>query len=295
MKMTVEEIITEMTMSYSHAMHLVVEGETDQKLFCSVVGNNKVNIVCASGSDNVIEIIESIDAEKAAKTIDILALGIIDRDYRIPLGAMPASVNIISTDLRDIECMMVSSPVLGHVLNELGSLNKIEKAGGVVAIRKSISDSCKSVACLRYHSAQTNMNIDFKKLDYETFVSKKDLTVDEIKMLGHISGAQCAGTAKICSKVLAAAKKNCNSGAMVSGKKYFTNDFLLLRGHDLMETLAIGLRSLWGSRKALDSTACIVEGHFRVAYVAEFKSTNLFSGIVAWIASVGLQKEVSLT
>lgn len=258
MQMSTDELITEMFMSYSHAMHLVVEGETDQKFFCSVFNNHaRVNIICApgTGADGVIEIVQGVDRENSKNDRKISTLGIIDRDYRIPLGSIPNSNNILLTDLRDLECMMFASPCLGHVLNELGSLAKLKNSGGETSIRTTVIAACKPVAELRYHSHFAKLHLNFQSLDYEKFVDKKTLVVDDRRLIAHIAGGQVESSKKIDNKTAAEAKRSCASAKESSGSKYFTDDLLLCRGHDLMALIALGLRSAWGSRKTSEASS----------------------------------------
>lgn len=295
MYMSTEELITEMSMSYSYSMHLVVEGETDQKFFCSVFNSHAcVNIICApgTGSEGVIEIVQKVDIENSKNNRKIDALGIIDRDYRIPLETIPNNSNILLTDLRDLECMMFASPCLGHVLNELGSLVKLKNAGGETSIRTTIVAACKPVAELRYHSHLAKLHLNFQKLNYEKFVDKKTLTVDEGRLIAHIAGGQVEDPKKIDNKTAVEAKRSCASAKESSGSKYFTDDLLLCRGHDLMTVIALGLRSAWGSKSASEASVSLVEGHFRVAFVQHFKLTKLFTNILAWLKSRGLDRKV---
>lgn len=295
MFMTADEVVTEMTMSYSHVMHLVVEGETDQKFFISVLQNQPcVNVVCATGSDGVINVIELIEKDNINKKSVVPTLGVIDRDYRIPRGDVPLSSNILLTDLRDLECMMIGSPSLGYVLNELGSVKKIKKFGSEAAILTKIIDACKVVGELRYFSQSTKMNLTFQNLDYEKFVDKKSLTLNPKQLADHISGAQPSGATRITVATLATANLACKKATVLNGGKYFTHDLLICRGHDLTSLIAIGLRSLWGSRQASESTSSMIEGYLRVAYLTHFKNSALYTSMASWIALRNIHHKVMI-
>jgi hypothetical protein len=92
---------------------LLVEGESDYNFFSHQIGDETANIVISDGCENVVEEIKTI--EKDEKMRD--SLGIIDRDYRLPLGKVPDSNNIVMTDLRDLETMMFATHDLMNILS----------------------------------------------------------------------------------------------------------------------------------------------------------------------------------
>lgn len=292
MIMNVDEIVNEMTMSYSHSMHLIVEGETDKKFFTSVIKNNEfVNVMCANGSDGAIDVISSYEKYVSPNGINVPALGIIDRDYRFPIGKIPQSTNILLTDSRDLECMMIGSSSLMAVFNELGSANKIRKFGNEAAIRQKLISACKVVGELRYFSQSTNINLTFQKLDFEKFVDKKTLVLDHVKFVNHLAAAQPTGTTRVTVTCLANASNVCGMALHPNGQKYFINDLLVCCGHDLTALISLGLKSLWGSRTNSELTTSI-EGYLRLSYLSNFSFSNLHASILTWIAAHNLQLKV---
>ena len=137
MNLSVEELITELSMTYSFRMHLLVEGDDDRKFFSAALkGIDKVNVVCCWGADTVSSTIRELDRLRESSPF-LPTLGIVDRDYRIPLGLLYASPNLFATDLRDLECMMIGSPVFEAVLTEFGSAKKITAFGGPDAVARA--------------------------------------------------------------------------------------------------------------------------------------------------------------
>jgi hypothetical protein len=60
--MSKDEVVTELSMTYSFMMHLILEGDDDKQLFESVLHRDqKINIVCVWGADNVGQVIHAID------------------------------------------------------------------------------------------------------------------------------------------------------------------------------------------------------------------------------------------
>ena len=61
-----------------------------------------------------------------------------------------------------------------------------------------------------------------------------------------------------------------------------------------MELLAIGFRSLFGSRTAAESSRENVESLFRLSYVAHFRTTPMAKSIEAWLTSNSVAPQVAL-
>ena len=79
MNQSIEELITELSMTYSFKMHLIVEGNDDKKFFRSLLnGIDKVNLICVWGADNVMHVIREVDKLKLTMRI-CPTLGVVDR------------------------------------------------------------------------------------------------------------------------------------------------------------------------------------------------------------------------
>lgn len=81
------------------------------------------------------------------------------------------------------------------------------------------------------------------------------------------------------------------SEAMAECKRepYFTNEYLLCSGHDLMNMLSYGLRKKWGSNVQHVNRE-MLESLFRLAYSEQdFKKTNLYSSMKEWFQNQGIE------
>lgn len=294
MKMSVDELITELSMNYSCNMHIILEGADDEKLFRSVLEKNeKVNFLSVGGSDSVIELVEGVDAVRLNGGFPPV-LGIIDRDYREALGKLPDSVNVLMSDLRDVECMMFGSPVFFTVLSEYGSAQKIQKLGGGESIKSIAVNSAIEIGKLRFYSQQSGLNTSFKKLEIGKLVSGKSMVINGSSALDHLNRRQEAGGRVLPKDAVDSASAACIAVKCNQGKNYFSNDLLLCRGHDLMELMAIGFRSLFGTRSASESSRENVETLFRLGYTAHFRHTKLAKDIEKWLHDHGLHPNPSL-
>lgn len=294
MNMTAAELVTELSMTYSCKMHLILEGDDDRKFFQAVLrGREKINMLCAWDADKVIGVIEEVDKlqvnAKFAPT-----LGVIDRDYRIPLGKLPCSTNIIISDARDFECMMFDSPSLESVFAEFGSSEKITALGGPSNIAGLVREAGALVGSLRFYSQRAGLGVSFKELDLERIIDKKTLSINKEELVRHLNARQRATGASLPNTAINLAKEVCAAARCNQGCQYFNCNLLLCRGHDLMEILAIGFRSLFGTRSAAESSRKNVESLFRLSYVAHFKATSMAKSLERWLSSNGIQSHISL-
>lgn len=292
--MTIDEVVTELTMSYSHKLHMILEGDDDRKFILSVIANEAVvNVVCVYGADRVIETLTKIETDpQLPKSLKVL--GVIDRDYREPLKLLPTSGNVLITDHRDIECMMIDSPVFSRILRELGSNEKIKTQGGASAVKQKLIKSGRLLGELRYYSQFSGAHWTFKKLDLSKFIDKRTMDIDESKLITHLSAHQGSDKTPIATTSISAAKRACNNAKCARQLKYFAHDLLVCRGHDLMNILGLALRAFCGSQNATECTVERIETLFRVGYAPYFSRSKLSKSLTSWLASNGLVQDVVL-
>lgn len=294
MNLSVEELITELSMTYSFRMHLLVEGDDDRKFFSAALkGIDKVNVVCCWGADTVSSVIREIDRLRGSSPF-LPTLGIVDRDYRIALGILYASPNLLASDLRDLECMMIGSPAFEAVLSEFGSAKKIDAFGGTDAVAKATISSASHIGKLRFHSQQKGLNVSFQLLDIGKVLDRKTLSIDPKALLKHLNARQGTNGAMMSDNDLAEADSSYRDAKCPQDERYFKDPLLLCRGHDLMEVLAVGFRSTLGSRTAAESSRENVESLFRLSYVAHFRNSQLATSIKSWLRSSKLHEMVAV-
>lgn len=294
MNMTIEEIITELSMTYSFQMHLIIEGDDDRKFFRSALaGKDKVNFFCAWGADSVMELVRRIDVLREQGEFTP-TLGVIDRDYRIALGTLHASPNLLVSDFRDIECMMFGSPAFEAVLSEFGSAAKILALGGASSIAALAMGAASEIGKLRFFSQKAGVAASFKKLEISKLVDRKTLVITAESLVAHLNARQGVEGNPFPTNTIMASTAACAAAKCDQGKPYFTHPLLLCRGHDLMEVLAIGFRSLFGTRSAAESSRENIETLFRLGYVPHFRAAQLGLSLDAWLKKHGLHPQISL-
>jgi hypothetical protein len=294
MNLSIEELITELSMTYSFKMHLIVEGDDDRKFFkSSLKGIDKVNLICVWGADNVMHVIREVDRIRSITRISP-TLGIVDRDYRVPLGSLLQSPNLIASDARDLECMMFGSPSFEAVLSEFGSEKKVTSLGGPSVIGAVAVGAASIVGRIRFYVNQTRCGTSFQRLELSRIVDRKTLTIEPDELIKHLNARQGASGNPLPATAHDQARDTCAKARCERGQPYFQHDLLLCRGHDLMELLAIGFRSLFGTRSAAESCRENVESLFRLNYVTHFKATQMAKSIEAWLSLNSVSPHVAL-
>ncbi len=275
-------------MTYSFKMHLILEGDDDRKLFRALLRRvESINVVYVWGADNVTGVIQKID-EIRQKSTFVATLGIIDRDYRIALGTLYRSPNLLYSDRRDIECMMFESPSFDAVLAEFGSDRKIAAFGGVSAVRETTLKAASFVGTLRFYSLQAKLPVSFKKLDLERLICRRSLALRSNELIPHLNARQGVDGHILDLDAHVEAKRARDAALCDQDRPYFSHPLLVCRGHDLMEILAIGFRSLLGNRSSAESSRENIESLFRLSFAAHFSQTDLASSMMNWADREGL-------
>ena len=210
------------------------------------------------------------------------------------LGNLYASPNLLTSDFRDLECMMIGSPAFKAVLSEFGSLRRIGAFGGIVSVQKATINSASHIGKLRFHSQHMGLNVVFQDLDISKIVDRKSLSIDPKTLLNHLNARQGINGTRMSAVDLSQADISCANAKCGKQKRYFNDPLQLCRGHDLMELLAVAFRSTLGSRSAAESSRENVESLFRLNYVAHFRNSQLAISIKSWLKRSNLHTTVAL-
>lgn len=267
--------------------YLIVEGATDKLVYERFVDSSACFVRVAGDKSLVFETIQILNKDTRNEAMHG-AVGVVDGDFDPILGRSVIS-SVIYTDLHDLECMMLCSPSLGKVLNELGSGEKIAKftseVGGSIA--DVLAKRIMPLGALRLVSLREELPLRFgeppepyhetrrrrRSLAFSAFVDDRDLSVD---------------TAKMIKAVLDHSQKHDIPVATLQQKvtDVLTRDLVawqLVCGHDVVELLCVGLCRCLGSHSRGDVTVELVERYLRLGYeFAYFKMTNLYNELNQW-------------
>lgn len=154
---------------------LLVEGGIDARFVKQLIDRSNCMAVVANGRANVIDALRMLNNE-AFKGV----LAIVDADLDPLLGNMPAVVNLLTYDFRDVEIMLLHSPALDKILNEFGSEEKIQQfeAKEEVNVRTALLNRAGEVGFLRLLSYRDQLGLDFHELVFSRFVDAASLSLD---------------------------------------------------------------------------------------------------------------------
>jgi len=276
---TSDEIANEIRMRslYDNGPFILVEGSSDATFFSYHMTVNIENIVPTFGWESLFDVIESLSTDLQDKTI-----GLVDLDYRGIVKTRPKPKNVFTTDSHDLETMMFSTDVFRKVLIQKASKQKVrahplESCG----VKKTIIELAKFIGHLRFYSQYKGKHYSFDEMDIEKFINRKDLSFSESKFTSHLRGNNPKNYS-MPNDILRQSIAECKKVAILS------NPYRLCCGHDLIEIMAIGLQSLWGSYSASGISGKMLEDSFMLAYTCQmFSKTTLFQQISDWFNDKG--------
>ncbi len=249
---------------------LIVEGDTDQRLFKRFVDQESCQIRVTNGKEKALKVMDILERDQFAGILAIL-----DADFLFVEQAIPPSPNILLTDFHDLEMLIILSPAFSKVLEEYGSATKIAQFAQRTGqdVRGYLLELGAHLGYLRWHSLQANLALKFEDLDYTKFITRSDMSINHTAMIR---------TAKNHSQ-----KQGLDEAQLQQSLQELTalgHDLAqICCGHDVIAILALGLCKVWGSYDAHELPADALERIMRVAYETNhFQQTRLYAAIQTW-------------
>lgn len=254
--------------SHKDNLIIVLEGETDIRLFRSLLKAENISLESVDGKRDLIQVIEELNNDSSGSVI-----GICDADYDhiMQLAEEREKSGVYLTDVHDAEMMMLESSALKSFIDEYSI------QGNHVELSERLKDSVLSasyrIGILRLINIQEHLNINFKGLNFNSFVSISKLEIDVdidilIDLLLVRSKKLKVGTTKEYLKE--------------KYREYLGYDFpdvQLCCGHDVTNIIAMVYSQKWAScERSLNREK--VEAALRIGYTMDdFCKTKLFENI----------------
>jgi hypothetical protein len=258
-----------MTRSLHKGAFLIVEGDTDVRVYKRFVNEADCIVIPAYNKDKAVEVLEILEKESFEGS-----LVIVDADFWHLEGIKPGSVNLFLTDTHDLETMILcNSSAWEKILSEFGSTNKIKRLKKTV--RDMLLENALLIGLLRWIASPSkdNLSLIFRDLCFENFVDKTGFKVNTDKMIDEV---------KNNSKKIEIDRKSIKR-RIKSLKKENYDPWQVCSGHDMVQLLAIGLRCVFGNRKSKTLTVEVLEGIVRLAYEEnDFSLTGLYRSMEKW-------------
>lgn len=263
---------------------IYVEGDSDRRLYQSMF-TSQVACLPAYNYINVEKIISIYDQVTDREELPFI-LGIVDRDYRVAAGEIPANINLICTELRDIECEMINTKAFENLVAEYSSAKLREKWPEINDFKNVLVKSTSEIGRVRFYSHVKKSGIDFKKINYEKIHDLKKHELISEKLIPHLSGAQKAGTT-MHGKYEEVLKLSLEKKYV----KHLSISLRLSRGHDLFELLSYYFTKGFG-RAGIDVSAATLESAIRIGFIPFAKGSPTVIKILAWFAANNLLRVV---
>lgn len=251
---------------------LLVEGQTDFRIFERFVNPEKCTIIDCRGNENLFGTITILEDDHFAGVIAIA-----DKDYFDIIGYPYYRGSVVFTDENDLEMMILSSSALQHTIQEFGSENKIDAQPDEVHVQ--IAEWASIVGALRLASISKSWALDFDGMTYK-FVDSQSPQLCAKKTPEHIVGRTKTQTKPSVDDAI-----ECSNGLI----KIHTAQ-ALSNGHDCVAVLAKALKRKYGSTNAFNSDAGRInlEKTLRLAYDFDmFRGTQVFDKICKWETKTG--------
>ncbi len=266
---TVGDVVAEMLMSRSafSGSLLVLEGDDDVRFWrARAPGHSECQFVLAGSKPTVSGAVVRADTLKQDGI-----LGVIDDDCDSLLGLVMPSANLIRTETRDLETLLLFSFAFEKVLGEAGDSQKIQvleqKEGW--GIRDAFVSRALPFGQLRFLSARNRWAVSFDRLNPWKWANVASWTFDRAAILQEICNQVSAMTETALEQELAPLAE--------------IRPWSILHGKDCLDVLAIGLRSAIGNIQHSDKR---IMQMLRLAFDgAMLRGTLLYSNIKAWETS----------
>lgn len=250
---------------------LVVEVDTDARVYKGFTDENSCMIVPAHGKDNAVGALKILEYECFQGI-----LVIVDADFWRLEGVKPNSMNLLLTDTHDLETMILSTPaVMEKILAEFGSTDKLKQLPGPVI--NMVIDNALIIGYFRWIASPSKdmLMLTFKGLPFDNLVEvdKARLHIDIDKLIDAVRNN--SGGIKL--------DKNSLKRKIESLKKQNHDPWQVCSGHDMVQILTVGFRFLFGKKKAKTLTAEVLEETLRLTYeYSNFCLTALYRSIKNW-------------
>lgn len=240
---------------------VIVEGETDQKLFMKLIDGDSVEVEISHGGLSSLLDIVSVLLKETNRI-----LGIRDADFLHLDAKNEIAKNIFLTDFHDVELMIIScdNAYLAVVAEYLNREND------PLSLRDKILKSNAFIGGLRWINNTDSLELNFQGLRFGSFYNGKTVVLDEEKCLQVILERSPNKKKKISKEEILLKINN------------VSDFFNLCTGHDFQKAFALCVNS--NSRKCVSDVD--IGKAFRLAYGFEdFKKSKLYRQLKEWANS----------
>ncbi len=244
---------------------LIVEGKTDSVGYSWFTNRNKCITISAHSKENVIDAIQILENRNVSGII-----GIVDADFSNLEGHGLPSNNLVKTDSHDIEMLILNSPALEKVMHVNGD---DEKCQSIEKVTDKLLSAAKPLGYIRWVSLRRKLDLNFKDLNFTTFVDKDTLEIDIEKL-----SVEVVNNTKRCRVKAEDIRKIIEYGLTNSSH----DPWQVCCGHDVVEILRISFNSCFGSFTSPPKSKAVSSWLILAYESTYFTQTQLYSAIINW-------------
>lgn len=242
---------------------LVLEGKDDLR-FWRARHHERCELVNGEAKQNVVHALRILDSRRFKG-----ALGLVDSDYDTFRSSEPLSANVVPTDAHDLECVLCRSKALDAVLAEHGDASKIRRfeAAAGTDVRQGLLDRALVFGRVRLAGTLWHETEAMRHIRVQRFLDESSWQVDADALIDTVARGSTHDQRAWRSR---------------------TDDFrhedpwFVVRGHDMVEILRIGLRRVLGDMPRTIGVKGVASG-LRLAMSQEWlEATGLWKGMRAW-------------
>ena len=260
---TIASEIKMMRMGHAGAF-LVVEGIADMR-FWRPRRYEACELVNGEGKRNVIGGVQRLDTERFGGV-----LGVVDDDFDSLMDIDLDTRNVVRTDVHDLECLLCRSSALEKVLAEYGDESKIRRfeMNAGMDVRGALLERALIFGRLRFAAVRDHLDIDASGIRVQRFVDAETWTVDGEGLVRAVvkDGSPC--DERVVERCVA--------------RLPVVDPWRVVRGHDVVSILRMGLRGVLGDLPAGVGDQQI-SGILRAGMASDdLQATTLWARIRAW-------------
>ena len=242
---------------------LLVEGRDDLR-FWQARRSVHCELVDGEGKPNVVGALRSLNSRGFEG-----ALGLVDSDYDPFTSSEPLPANLVTTDAHDLECVLCRSRALDAVLAEHGNASKIRRFEDAVGteVQHGLLERALVFGRVRLAATLWHETEAMRQIRVQRFVDETSWHVDADSLISAVADSSTH-----------------DRKAWQNRTDEFLNEdpWFVVRGHDMVEILRIGLRRVLGDMPRSVGVKSLASG-LRLAMAQDWlEATGLWQGIRAW-------------
>lgn len=163
---------------------LIVEGDSDARVYSNFVDETKCFLVIAHGKAIAIASLTLLERDGR---FGGGVLAIVDADFDLLMSVHPPSDNLLLTDTHDLETMILKSPAFTKFMRTFVPADKVRFVAQLAEnARRTIVDLARPIGCLRWFSEREGLSLKFDSIYFPTFIDRHKLTVNTRKMISEV-------------------------------------------------------------------------------------------------------------